>query len=65
MVRGNSYGSAKILLGPLLNPGWLLNPTEGGEASGTKLSPLGFSTTSFFQNKLETILSEPMILFDL
>ena len=52
MVKGNSYDFAKMLLGPLVNPGWLLNP-------------FGFSTSWLFQNKLETILSEPTILLDL
>lgn len=52
MVKGNSYDFAKMLLGPLVNPGWLLKP-------------FGFSTSWLFQNKLETILSEPTILLDL
>ena len=52
MVKGNSYDFAKMLLGPLVNPGWLLNP-------------FGFSTSWLFQNKLQTILPEPTILLDL
>ena len=52
MVKGNSYDFAKMLLGPLVNPGWLLNP-------------FGFTTSWLFQNKLQTILPEPTILLDL